>query len=203
MPDDYPNNSHSARAGSMTEPPREKRLEKVVTGNAKTKKKSGAKKFLGIFVADDMDNIRSSILSDALIPGLKRILAEAFSIFLFGDADRIGGKGRSKSTISYQRYWDEKRDDRRDYTRPRTSGFDYDDIEFESRGDADMVLEQLEAVIDQYGMVSVADLFDLAGVTCKAGFPANKYGWTDLRDAHIIRTRDGYILSLPRTVQIT
>ena len=63
------------------------------------------------------------------------------------------------------------------------------------------VLDQLEAAINQYQIVSVADLYDLAGITCRS-YTANKYGWTDLQSAKVVRTRDGYILQLPRTVQI-
>lgn len=53
-----------------------------------------------------------------------------------------------------------------------------------------------------YGMASVLDLYDLAGLTCQ-NYMADKYGWTDIQSARVARTRDGYILQLPRAIQIT
>lgn len=47
----------------------------------------------------------------------------------------------------------------------------------------------------------MADLYDLAGITCR-NYTANRYGWTDIQSAKVIRTREGYTLQLPRTVQI-
>ena len=200
---EYLNNSYNAREkrpeGSG---PPDKKLEKVVSGEAKTRKKSEVKKFANIFVPEDVENVKSYILIDVIVPGIKNAIADAVSIMLFGEAGRLGGRNNKGSRASYQRYYDDRRDDRRDYGRPRAvSGFDYDDIVFDTRGDADLVLDQMESAIHQYSLVSVADLYDLAGITCRS-YTANKYGWTDLRGAKVVRVRDGYILELPRTVQI-
>ncbi len=201
MPE-YPDNSHSARENS-TSPP-EKKLEKVVTGGAKTRKKSEVKKFAEFFVPKDTESVKSFILSDVVIPGIRNAIADVVSILLFGESGRVGSrKGGGGSWVSYQKYYDDRRDDRRDYARPRTiPGYDYDDIIFDERGDADLVLDQMESAIANYDFVTVADLYDLAGVTCR-NYTANKYGWTDIRNAKVVRVRDGYILQLPRAIQIT
>lgn len=196
---EYPDNSHNARENANKI---DKKLNKVVAGTAKTRKKSKAEKLAGIFAPEDVTNVRSYILTDVIVPGIKNAVADVVSIMLFGEAGRIGGRKKNGSKVSYQRYYEDRRDDRRDYGRPRAAGgFEYDDIIFETRGDADLVLDQLDASIATYGLVSVADLYDLAGITCPS-YTANKYGWTDLRNAKSVRTRDGYILQLPRTVQI-
>ena len=196
MPE-YPNNSHSARENP------EKMMGKVVTGTAKTRKKSEAKKLANTFLPDDVTSVKSYILMDVIVPGIKNAIADVVSIMLFGEAGRIGGKKGNGSKVSYQRYYDDRRDDRRDYARPRAAGgYDFDDIVFESRGDADLVLDQLEAAINQFGLASVADLYDLAGITSPR-YTDNKYGWTDIRSARVVRIRDGYILQLPKAVQIT
>ena len=202
MPD-YPDNSHSSREQKQDAKQPDRKLEKVVNGEAKTRKKSEVKKFAGFFVPEDTENVKSFILMDVVIPGIKNAIADVVSIMLFGEAGRIGRGGRDgRSKISYQKYYRDDRDDRRDYARPRSAaGFEYDDILFEDRGDADLVLDQLESAIDSYGLASVADLYDLAGITCRS-YTANKYGWTDIRNAKVVRVRDGYILQLPRTVQI-
>lgn len=201
---EYPNNSHSARekTDAAAAGKTEKKLDKVVTGAARTKKKSEARRFLNIFVPDDAENVKSSILTDVIVPGVKAAIADVISIVLFGDTGRIGGRKGGGSRIAYQKYYDDRRDDRREYGRPRAAvGFEYDDIIFETRGDADLVLDQLESAIAKYDVASVADLYDLAGVTCR-NYTANRYGWTDIQAAKVVRTSEGYVIRLPRAVQI-
>lgn len=178
---EYPNNSHSARERTDSTAPgkAEKKLEKVVTGAAKTRKKSEARKFVNIFVPEDGENVKSYIMMDVIIPGIKNAIADVISIVLFGDSGRIGGSRSKRDGRSRLTYWDDRRDDRREYGRPRAAaGFEYDDIIFETRGDAELVLDQLESAIANYGIASVADLYDLAGITCR-NYTANRYGWTD------------------------
>lgn len=200
MPE-FPDNSHSGREAAG---PPEKKVDKVVTGTAKTRKKSGAQKFAGAFLPEDVTSVKSYILRDVVVPGIKNAIADVVSIMLFGETGRLGGrKTGAGSKVSYNRYYDDRRDDRRDYGRPRApGGFEYDDIVFETRADAELVLDQLEAVINKYGVASVGDLYDLAGITPPRGYTSNKYGWTDIRSAKVARTRDGYILELPRAAQI-
>ena len=76
-----------------------------------------------------------------------------------------------------------------------------DEVVFEHRRDAETALDGLVEVIARYGFASIADFYDLAGITCRT-FSANKYGWTDIRTAKVVRVREGYIIQLPRTVQI-
>lgn len=50
--------------------------------------------------------------------------------------------------------------------------------------------------MDRYGVVSVADMYDLCGMTCN--YTDNKYGWKSLARADISRVRDGYMIKLPK-----
>jgi hypothetical protein len=199
---EYPDNSHNGRERQQNSGSPERKLEKVVSGETKTRKKSEVKKFANIFAPENADSVKSYIVMDVVIPGIKNAIADVVSIMLFGEAGRIGGRKDKGSRISYQKYYDDRRDDRRDYGRPKAAaGFEYDDILFETRGDADLVLDGLESAIETYGVASVADLYDLSNITCRS-YTANKYGWTDIHTAKVVRVRDGYILQLPRTVQL-
>ena len=77
------------------------------------------------------------------------------------------------------------------------TGWDYDEITFESRGDAERVLSELDEAIDRYGDISVGDLYNAAGVTTD-NYAVNKYGWTNIRSAEVIRARDGYVIKMPK-----
>jgi hypothetical protein len=56
----------------------------------------------------------------------------------------------------------------------------------------------MDDIIERYRMVSVADLFDLVGESCS--FTDQKYGWTNLRNAEVVRVRDGYMIKLPKAL---
>ena len=183
----------------------EKRVEKVVTGAVRTKKKSEARKFADVFISEDASNVKNYIFMDVLVPTIKKAISDMFKygidIILYGEAKKSGRKNNS-SYVSYRSYSDNDRrsDYRRDSNRT-LSGYWYDDIILENRGEAEAVLEQMDELIDAYGIVTVADLYDLIGIT--GNYTDNKYGWTSLARAKTVRTRDGrYTLDLPKAYPI-
>ena len=73
-----------------------------------------------------------------------------------------------------------------------------DDIYFNTKFQAEHVLDELKIMIDRYGFATVADYYDACGKLAK--FTDSYYGWDDLNDAKIVpRFRKGYSLSLPAT----
>lgn len=75
-----------------------------------------------------------------------------------------------------------------------------DSITLATRKDAKAILSCMNQVINDYGYMSVADLYDLIGV--QTNYEDCKYGWTDLRLARVAKVREGYALVLPKTVSI-
>ena len=75
-----------------------------------------------------------------------------------------------------------------------------DNIRFDSRETAEGVLKSLTEIINVYGFVTVADMYDL--VDLNATYTEQKYGWVDLKEAKIIRVRSGYKLLLPEIIPI-
>ena len=64
-----------------------------------------------------------------------------------------------------------------------------------------MVREQMLDIIERYGFVTVADVYDMADLT--APYTSNKYGWTNIRNAETMRLRDGgFVLKLPKAMPI-
>ena len=66
--------------------------------------------------------------------------------------------------------------------------------------EAEDVLERMDELIATYQVVSVADFYDLVGVS--GNYTDNKYGWTDIRNASVIRVRDGYMIKLPKALPL-
>ena len=200
---EYQPNSHRSKELAATEPEREKKVEKVVNGTVKTRDNKG-RKFADIFISEDAANVKSYIFMDVLVPAIKKaisdIVTDGIDMILYGGTGR-GERSSRTNKVSYRSYYDDKRNDRRDGTTYASrSRFDYDDIVFETRVEAEEVRRQMLDVITRYGFVTVADMYDMAGLT--PPYTANSYGWVNIRTAEPVRVRDGYILRLPKASPI-
>lgn len=200
--EEYKSNSHRSKEVQKVLPT-EKKIEKVVSGTVKSKKKSEIQKFADVFVSEDIDNVKSYILMDVLVPALKAAIIDAVTngvnMIFYGEAGRP--KKSASSRVSYGRYYDDKDYDRRNNRSNRTKNkCNYNDIIFDNRGDAEEVLSGMDDLMDRYGLVSVGDLYDLVGIS--GDYTDNKYGWTDIRSARVVRVRDSYMLKLPRALPL-
>lgn len=182
----------------------EKRAEKVVQGKVKVKKKNEVRKFADVFVAEDARNVKDYLLMEVAIPAIKNTIIDLITngvTMLFNGEAGTKTKRRSGDYVSYRDYSNRDRDrDRRDASiRGR---FDLDDLVFGSRRDADATLEQMEDMIDRYGWATVLDLYESADLGGSAPWTANKYGWTSLRSAEVVKVRDGYVIKLPKAMPL-
>lgn len=204
--EEYKSNSHASKemqkAGVATPTKPEKKFKKVdYTGRVRTKKKSEAHKLLDIFLPEDIASVKSRIIYDILVPAAKRFISDSVDAILYP-----GGSGPRRKTaasrISYAGFYRGEDDRRADPPSRVRTGFDYEEIVFENHADAEAVLSAMQDAIDQYGTVSVADLYDIAEVST-TNYAANKYGWTDIHNAEPIRLREGgYALKLPRAIPL-
>ena len=203
---EYKPNSHKAKAeeNSLAE----KKVEKVISGTAKVRKKTGARKVADVFISEDAANVKSYIVMDVIVPAIKDVLSnvvkDSIDMILFGGTTRRGS-GSSRKTnaeyVSYNRFSDRRDDRRYDSRSTIASRYNFDDITLDSKAEADEVLERMDELLDTYGMVTVADLCDLVGISCE--YTDNKYGWTNLRNAKVVRLRGNeYMLDLPRVTSL-
>ena len=200
-------NSHKSKEVAEVE---DKKVEKVISGSVVTKKKSWISKVKDSFISEDAGSIGDYIVHDIVIPAVKDNLLDVVSrgveMLLFGGTPQTrsrGSKTGSRIYTSYDTYYrpERRRDaDRRSESYSRASRRDISDIVLDSRGEAETVLDHMADLCETYRQVTVADLYELVGIT--SSYTDNGYGWTDLRDAGVRRTRDGYILSLPRPRQL-
>lgn len=188
---------------SETEP--RHKLEKVVAGTASRKKESEFHKIASAFVQEDMDSVKKYVWADVIVPKLKELfesaLTDGLSMMLWGS-----GRSRKKSSsniqrVSYDQFGRDDFDDRRRSRRERNIDSDtpeYENLVFESREDAALVLETLEILLEEYNVVSILDLCDIAGIDEGLKNTYGKYGWKSMKNAKIVRDRDGWYLKLPR-----
>lgn len=198
---DYKPNSHKSKEEAANAPVK-REVQKVVSGKVK-RKENKTRKFTDIFISEDIDTVKSHLFEDVLIPAAKKLVSDivrdGIDMLLYGRAG--GSKKNSTSKVSYRNYYEDRGSNYSGNSNnaPKVR-FDYDDIEFASRMDAEAVLEQMRDTVDRYGLVSVADMYDMAGES--APHTAHKIGWTNIRAAEVTRVRDGFIIKLPKAVPL-
>lgn len=204
--EDYKSNSDKSKQLAEV-----KKIEPVIAGSATLKKKSEFKKFTEALVTRDFVSIRSYIVGDVLIPAGKKAIEELVHMILNGENSRNNsGSATGASKVSYRSFWD-KRDEalRADYRgaapaqQRARSGYSYDDVSFDNIKDAEDVYDRMCEIISLYGVVSIADLYDMARII-DDNYTNNNYGWSDISARRYIPTSDNRItLKMPPAMPIT
>jgi hypothetical protein len=180
-----------------------KKLDKVIKGEVK--KKLGTSKILSNeFVKEEPSYVRDYILGEVVLPAVKNLIADIInngvSMFLFGET-RAPRRGDARDRGRYSqrdRYYQ-----RDEYDEPRERRYrncmrydDFSHIILTSRVDAITVLNDMRDYIEDYGSVTVSNLYELVGEDSQG--IDNSYGWTNLDRAYIKEVRDGYIIEFPK-----
>ena len=213
--DDLKPNSHQYHKDTETQEQGdqiEKRAKKIVTSPVDVRKKSIGRKFLDIFISEDVGDVKKYLVYDVLVPAIKENIADAVNgaigMIFFGEATRRNTSGtarnRTGSRVNYGGYFNgggnggsERRERMPKSYREDTGGrASTDDIIIASRAEAEQVLDEMRELLDTYKQVTVADYYDMLDITSE--FTDHKFGWTDLSDARVIRVRNGYHIDLPR-----
>lgn len=194
----------------------EHKFDAVVTSGVSVKKNSGIGKFFRQLFADDMETVKDTFKKDVLLPivqdGISGILHEAVDLLIPGTRkysrnSSSRGLFSSMKTLNREKYYSSSIDSSRIST-----SRDDDSVEvcadnllkFDSRRKAETVLDAMSEALDRFPAVSVADLYDLAGVSNLVGdFTDKNWGWTSLLGTKVRRARGGgYYLDLPRVEDI-
>lgn len=227
--EDYPSNSRKAKADPKAAAPKpepkadaeKKQVKQITVGKVTRRKKTLGKRIVETFGGSDAQSVGSYILSDVLLPAAKDMVADAVSQgiekMLFGEAR--GRRGRTSSSSrpgsgpyrAYDSYSPNSRyavnpgnrreEPRREMSRRSRSIHNFDEIVLDSRAEATEVLDNLQNLINQYEVATVADLYSMVGVT--GDFTDEKWGWFNLEDSEIRHSRGGYLLDLPRPENVT
>ena len=203
LTDIAPNNSNKAARDANKDPGTKERpkLKPVVTkGSVAKKKRSVMDKFKESFLGES-ENLGDYVIYDVLVPAFR----DTISDMGFGVIERLFGTGRSKSRNnivrdrgkSYVTYNDNRRGDSRDLDRNARARHDFENVVFTHKWEAEDVLSRMAGLIVEYGAVTVRDFYELSDI--EADYTDEKYGWTNLREAYVDRSRNGYIILLPQT----
>ena len=205
--DNYKPNSNrynELKAQQSIEEANSKKLESVVSGNVSMRKKTTLKKVADIFFQKDINDVKSYLIMDVLIPEIRdalyNLVMNGLDMMLY-DRKRTRKSSSNTMRVNYSaKYNNQTSIPESSNSSPRTkSGLNFDDVVFDDRMDAEEVLNQMLNIIEQYDSVSVADFCELAGIPGE--YTDRKYGWTSLGAAEVKRiSGGGYILKLPRVI---
>ena len=200
----FPGNSHKKEKAKKED----KKLDKIIKGNVVTKKKPLGKRISEVFGGANSGEVFHYIMYDVILPATKSTIADMVSggieMLLFGETKgRRTSRERGRSYVSYDKRFSgaPRRDDREAAASRTKARLNFDDIILDSRGEAEEVLTALVDLIEVYGLACVSDLYDLVGIT--SAFTDEKWGWTNLSTATVVRVREGYLIDLPKPVAIT
>ena len=184
---------------------------RIVEGKVVTRKKRWWKRWGNSLVANDSKDMGEYIMAEFVIPSLKNLIADAVNGYtdrvLFGTSRHrgrgivLGDRRSSPIRTRYDLVADRDRDiTGRTMSHQARATHDFDDIVLESRSDA---IDTVEAMVDRvrrFGNASVADLYDLVGIT--PTYVDQRWGWTNLATANVRQVHGGFLLDLPRTEPI-
>lgn len=201
-PNSYKYRDEQMRAAEQ-EKDRDKLAPIVKKDGIVSTKKPLAQKFAETFMSEDVNDIKSYILLDVIIPGIKNAVLKTIAMAFYGtDFGRnITRRSQNNDRTDYRSYYDKstppRREDRRERDRDRRSRddrLDYRNIVLLNRDDTEEVIDQLHKRIEKYGAVSIGELFDLIDEPSNPN--DNNWGWTDKRDIGLRRVSRGYLIDV-------
>lgn len=216
----FPSNSHrvtNQSQGQNNLPPaeaEEPKFERVITGRVIKRKKPLGRRFLDTFFSGD-SGVINYLAKEVLVPAFQNLLIdfvnEGIARAVHGDKPRSSYRGYhhrpggsiSRQHISYDRTTPMSRGPvgppmRRPLAHP--SSQDLDEIILDTDFAAKMVAEKMYEAIQDYGVVTVANLKELLGESPQ--YTDNKWGWGEDAEFQVRRIREGYLLVLPPPVDI-
>lgn len=193
---EFPGNSHKQKDQEK----QKKEIKKVVSGKVSRKKKSLVQKAAGNLFSGDLTEVMGYVIDDVLLPAFKKLVWEGISngaeMLIFGE---VRTKKSKSNFNNYGKYFREASSSRTRDRRSRSRG-EVDDIEFDDRWEAQDVLDSALDYLEQYDEITVADIYEMAGEDYD--HVDTQYGWDNLKGARVVRSRDVYILELPRPYKL-
>lgn len=206
---DYQGNSKKGKAehpASGEKAPEKKHVERVaLEGKVIARKKPLGLRIKEVIFGGEVNSAARYIGAEVLLPAFRNLLVDAttkgIERMVYGDS----AYSRPRNATTEYRPKVTYHNPINQGGRPRTGNLpdqatprprrDDTEIIFGTRSDAELVLERLQDVIDQYQVTSMGDLNEIVGLP--TNHMDNKWGWENLRFAEIRQTRDGFVLNLP------
>jgi len=201
---DYPTNIDMPSAQNNEDV----KVSSVITSTPKTKPQT-PKGVKGFLIQNDFRDIRDGVINDIIAPKVKDLfydiiegivgtIESSFQMMIFGDYRPSTSSRRIGDRVSYNSFSKKQNSP----TPSVSSAFICDDLSYESKGDAELVLMAMKEHLRVYPYVTVAQMYEFSNMS-QPNWTSNNYGWNDLSGAMVKRNFDGeYIIDLPKAKPI-
>src|SRR5215216_2279659 len=189
---DLPNKSEPAK-GSADQPKRH--ITPVISG-AKPAPRPASRRFMDFLFAEKPKDLGARIGRDVIVPRIKAGLEEAFNSFVHGMfwgngtrpmSNMVQGTVLRAGGTQYHQISSLPAGAQPAPAQNTTSSGNYQDLVCPTQQEAEMLLSNLYATLNQYRVVAVADLYEMARI--KPSPSDNAFGWYSLDGARISKTR--------------
>lgn len=204
---DFPGNSNKGQEPKQKPKP-EKKIEKVTTGEVIKRKKPLGQR-LKDFFGGDLKGVAKYVAADVLLPAMKNMLVDTIESgarrAIYGDspAARRRMPEMNRPRVSYnspiERSYGARQQGVMLPHQPPHYGVqrrqNIGEVILASRNEAEMVVERMKDILDQYDTVSVADFYELVGLP--STHVDHIWGWAELGYVGVRQIREGYVIDLP------
>ena len=198
----YPSNSIKSREAASTKKPKPEIEAVIEDGDAKVVKPSLGRKIFNAFFPDAVDKpIGSFMLFDLFIPAVRSFVG---SVMISGGknisngyAGNLLGSGKK----SYESYYN-GRVSYMNNNQKRSKMYDCEHVWYSSLQKAQDVIDQMNTILREYPVVSVADMKELSKLGHEI-IPGDYHlGWSDIHDVKWYSDRGGYTVVFPPTIEL-
>lgn len=200
-------NSDKYRREKAAEQTRE--IRKVETKGAKIRKRGLGSRLVDTFIKEKPEEVRKYIIKEVVVPAIMDTIYDsvmsALGMTFWQKADRrrpssgssLGSKFTNYSAISQPSIRKERTPA---YGGSKGSLKSFDNLVFDSKGEAEDVRDSMIEALDRYGYLTVLEFYDIAQVTVD-NFTDQNWGWKrdSIGQMKILGdSANGYYINLPR-----
>lgn len=208
MAEEFPGNSNRDKERpkqARREP--EKKIERVTQGRVQRRKKPLLRRMKEIFFGGEgvWDFLANTVIVPSMQDIFHDVITQGAERMIYRDDYSPGGRRRyhrrdPRGHVRYDRY-SSRHDEPRNISRRGRASHNFDEIILDSRIEAEEVIDSMFELIQQFEEVTVADLYELVGIT--GNYTDQKWGWDDLTGAGATRlSGGGYLLDLPKPIPL-
>lgn len=151
-------------------------------------------------LAGEIQNIGNALFAEVVLPAIETGMLDFLmsGVSMLFNKSGSGGGHQQPNRKSYNSMYSRKNRSRRGilqrrYSEPEDTIFE--DVFFDNREDAGMVLGRMMERTAEYGVATVGDLNNLVGLNSNSTY--ERYGWVDLQGTRVHYTTEGYLIGFP------
>ena len=199
----YPSNSIKSREATSTKKKKPEIVPVVEEGDAKVLEPNlGRKIFNSFFPEATNKQIGSFVLFDLFIPALKTFVG---GVLISGGKNITGnynGGVLGSGKKSYESYYNGRISYLNNTNQKRSKVYDCEHVWYSSLPNAQNVIDRMNTILQDYPVVSVADMKELSKLSQDITPGDQHLGWADIHDVKWYSDRGGYTVVFPPAIEL-